>query len=319
MHRAAAMALAFTLLVSPFLINCNRNKNSAGQTGNTQQSAAQPIGIDDLVAPIALYPDQLLGQMLAVSTNPQEVLDVGNWLLQNQNLQGDALTSAAKQAGFSPSAQYLAAFPQVVDQMCQQMDWTRQLGEAFKDNQKGVLDAIQRKRTQAQQMGNLASSPQMTVDTKTDQGQQVTEIKTMDEISFESLRHRQFVGALLALFSAVSLALALIGLYGVISYSVAQRRWEIGLRMALGASRIRVISLFLVEGLRVTAIGIACGVVGAVVAIRLLMNAFFGIARLPVLDVFAAAALLFIAAVFAVLGPAVRASRIDPAVGLREL
>jgi hypothetical protein len=180
MHRAAAMALGFTLLLSPFLISCNRNKNNAGQSGNTQQSAAQPISIDDLVAPIALYPDQLLGQMLAVSTNPQEVLDVGNWLLQNQNLQGDALTSAAKQAGFSPSAQYLAAFPQVVDQMCQQMDWTRQLGEAFKDNQKGVLDAIQRKRTEAQQMGNLASSPQMTVDNKTEQGQQVTEIKPAD-------------------------------------------------------------------------------------------------------------------------------------------
>jgi len=149
--------------------------------------------------------------------------------------------------------------------------------------------------------------------------QPVTEVKTMDEISFESLRHRQFVGALLALFSAVSLALALIGLYGVISYSVTQRRWEIGLRIALGASRIRVISLFLVEGLRVTAIGVASGIVGTVVAIRLLTNAFFGIVRAPVLDVVAAAVLLFIAGVFAVLGPAVRASRIDPAVGLREL
>ena len=59
----------------------------------------QQISVDDLVAPIALYPDQLLAQILTASTNPQEVLDGGNWLLQNQNLKGDTLTNAAKQAG----------------------------------------------------------------------------------------------------------------------------------------------------------------------------------------------------------------------------
>jgi Protein of unknown function (DUF3300) len=138
----------------------------------------QPISVDDLVAPIALYPDQLLAQILTASTNAQEALDGGNWLLQNQNLKGDALTNAAKQAGFSPPMQYLMSFPQVVDNMCQQIDWTRQLGQDFQADQKGVMEAVQRKRAQAQQTGNLKSSPQMTVETKkAENGQPYVEIQ----------------------------------------------------------------------------------------------------------------------------------------------
>jgi hypothetical protein len=139
---------------------------------------AQPVSIDDLVAPIALYPDQLLAQILTASTNVQEVLDGGNWLLQNQNLNGDALVNAAKQAGFSPSMQYLMSFPQVLDNMCQQLDWTSELGQNFQADQKGVMEAVQRKRAQAQQTGNLKSSPQMTVaTTKAENGQQYVEIQ----------------------------------------------------------------------------------------------------------------------------------------------
>ena len=139
---------------------------------------AQQMSVDDLVAPIALYPDQLLAQILTASINSQEVLDGGNWLLQNQNLKGDALTNAATKAGFSPSMQYLMSFPQVVDNMCQQLDWTRELGQAFQADQKGVMEAVQRKRVQAQQTGNLKSSPQMTVETKkADNGQPYVEIQ----------------------------------------------------------------------------------------------------------------------------------------------
>src|SRR3984885_14577594 len=152
------------------------------QAAPAQRAPASPppqqISVDDLVAPIALYPDQLLAQILTASTNAQEVLDGGNWLLQNQNLKGDALTDAAKQAGFSPPMQYLMSFPQVVDNMCQQIDWTRQLGQDFQADQKGVMEAVQRKRAQAQQTGNLKSSPQMTVETKkAENGQPYVEIQ----------------------------------------------------------------------------------------------------------------------------------------------
>lgn len=149
----------------------------AGASAPQDQSAAAAMSVDDLVAPIALYPDQLLGQLLLTAVNSQEVLDLGNWLIENQSIKTDAAPAAAKAAGFSTSAQYLAAFPQVVDNMCQNLDWTKQLGEAFKADQKGVMDAIQRKRMQAKQQGNLQSSPQMTVDTKTDSGKEVVEIK----------------------------------------------------------------------------------------------------------------------------------------------
>lgn len=185
----AFTAFLLTVLFLPIslLVGC-KSKNSSqaeksqgGNQAGAQNQKALMMSVDDLVAPIALYPDQLLAQVLTVSTNAQEVLDVGNWLLQNQNLQGDALTNAAKQAGFSPSAQYLVLFPQVVDNMCQEIDWTRQLGTAFQEDQKGVMDAVQRKRVQAQQMGNLSSSPQMAVQSKqTDKGQPYVEIKPAD-------------------------------------------------------------------------------------------------------------------------------------------
>jgi hypothetical protein len=139
---------------------------------------AEQMSVDDLVAPIALYPDQLLTQVLTASTNTQEVLDGGNWLIQNQSLKGDALTNAAKAANFSPSMQYLMAFPQVVDNMCQEIDWTTQLGQAFKADQKSVMDAVQRKRAEAQQAGNLKTTPEMVVAMqKADNGQQYVEIK----------------------------------------------------------------------------------------------------------------------------------------------
>ena len=156
-------------------------QSAASDTALTQAAAFPPPTVDELVAPIALYPDQLLGQILTISTTPQEVLDVGNWLLQNQNLTGDALAAAAKAAGFTPSAQYLVLFPQVVDNMCQELDWTTQLGQAFQADQASVMAAVQRKRQEAQSVGNLVSSPQMSVATKqADNGDSYIEVAPAD-------------------------------------------------------------------------------------------------------------------------------------------
>ena len=139
-----------------------------------------PDALDTLVAPIALYPDQLVGQILAASTNAQEVLDGGNWLLENQNLKGDALDAAAQKIGLGPAMRALVQFPTVVDMMCQQMDWTRQLGAAFTSDQKAVLDSIQRMRAQAAHVGNLKSTPQQKVETKTENNKTVIEVKPAD-------------------------------------------------------------------------------------------------------------------------------------------
>jgi hypothetical protein len=133
-----------------------------------------------LLAPIALYPDQLLGQILAASINSQEVLDAGNWLLQNQNLKGNELDAAAQKAGFGPAMRALVQYPTVVDMMCQQVDWTKQLGSAFNSDQKSVLDAVQRLRKEAADVGNLKSGPQQTVATKTESGNVYIEVKPAD-------------------------------------------------------------------------------------------------------------------------------------------
>jgi Protein of unknown function (DUF3300) len=148
---------------------------SFSQTGNSP--AATPEQLDKLLAPVALYPDALLMQVLAASVNSQEVLDGGNWLLQNKSLEGTALDNAAKAAGFGAAMMALFHFPQVVDMMCSEIDWTKQLGDAFSANQSTLLDSVQRLRLQAKQAGNLQTTPQQTVVTQQASGQQVIVIQ----------------------------------------------------------------------------------------------------------------------------------------------
>ncbi len=136
-----------------------------------------PANLDHLMAPIALYPDALLMQVLAGAVNSQEILDAGNWLLENKGLQGTQIDDAAKKLGFSAATTALLHFPEVVDQMCTNIDWTAQVGGAFAADQKAVLASIQRLRAQAVQYGNLKTTPQQTVQTQTDNGQQVVVIQ----------------------------------------------------------------------------------------------------------------------------------------------
>jgi hypothetical protein len=153
---------------------------AAVTTAAVTQASWAPDALEELLAPIALYPDALVGQILAASVNPQEVLDAGNWLLQNQELQGEQLDAAAKEAQFGPAMLALVHFPQVVDMMCQELDWTKQLGAAVTSDQKAVLDAVQRLRAQAVDLGNLRTTPQQTVEEKTEQGVTYVEVKPSD-------------------------------------------------------------------------------------------------------------------------------------------
>jgi hypothetical protein len=139
-----------------------------------------PEALEELLAPVALYPDPVLSQVLIASTNPQEVLDAGNWLLQNTSLEGKALDDAAASAGFTPPLRALVQFPETVDMMCMELGWTTELGEAFVADQAGVLDSIQRLRTQAIEAGNLQSSEQMQVETESQEGKDVVVLKPAD-------------------------------------------------------------------------------------------------------------------------------------------
>jgi predicted permease len=151
-----------------------------------------------------------------------------------------------------------------------------------------------------------------------DPEQPLTAVATMDEIADRSLTGRRFSVLLIVLFAALALALAAVGLYGVVSYSVAQRTHELGLRMALGANPGDMLRMVLGEGLRVTLAGLAVGAGAALLATRLLASELYGVSqRDPQAFGLAAAALVVIAMAGAYL-PARRAMRVDPVVALRE-
>ena len=142
------------------------------------QKAAAPQGIDALTAPIALYPDALVAQVLDASTNPAEVQDFSNWLKQNANLKGSELQEAASKAGFDAAFIAMALFPDVIQMMAQKPDWTKQLGDAFKADAQAVSSSIQHLRQQAQAMGNLKTNEQQqVVSQKSSSGEQVIVIQ----------------------------------------------------------------------------------------------------------------------------------------------
>src|SRR6266478_440636 len=136
-----------------------------------------PEQLDNLVAPIALYPDPLISQILVACTYPLELVQAYQWLQQNPDLNGPALTQAAQQQNWDPSVQALAIFPDLIKRLNQDITWTQNLGNAFLAQQGDVMDAVQRMRQQAQQAGKLGSTSQQQVITTTDGGRPVIEIE----------------------------------------------------------------------------------------------------------------------------------------------
>lgn len=150
-----------------------------------------------------------------------------------------------------------------------------------------------------------------------DPGQPLSNIRPMDEVLARSLSRRRFSATLLVLFSIVGLLLASVGLYGVVSYSVAQRTQEIGVRMALGARPGDIFKLIMSEGLLLTAIGLVCGTIAAAAATRLLAGLLFGIGSADPLSFGAGCLLLLAVSALACFIPARRATQVDPLVALR--
>jgi uncharacterized protein DUF3300 len=137
--------------------------------GTAESRAQAPLGpeqLDALTAPIALYPDTLLAQVLIASTYPAEVAQAAQWAQQNSTLQGDALDSALLQQPWDPSVKALVGVPTVLQQMNSRMDWTQQLGDAFLAQEGDVMDSVQRLRERAQAAGNLMTTEQQRVVTQ---------------------------------------------------------------------------------------------------------------------------------------------------------
>jgi hypothetical protein len=137
-------------------------------SGTTAQQAQQPAQaksgkaaftppqLDELTAPIALYPDALLAQMLTCSQSYFQVKELSEWLKKNSQLKGSAVQEAAQNEGFDASYIALSTFPEVAHMMAQKADWTKKLGQAFTADQDGVFNSIQRLRAQAEKQGNLS-------------------------------------------------------------------------------------------------------------------------------------------------------------------
>jgi Protein of unknown function (DUF3300) len=132
-----------------------------------QQGEQAPVfkqeELDQLTAPIALYPDSLVAQILMASTYPLEVVQADRFAKQNASLKGEALTKALESQSWDPSVKSLVNFPQVLTMMSEKLDWTQKLGDAFLAQQKPVMDTIQSLRAKAQAAGNLKTTKEQTV------------------------------------------------------------------------------------------------------------------------------------------------------------
>jgi hypothetical protein len=132
------------------------------QSGGEEKTFKQEE-LDQMVAPIALYPDSLLTQILMASTYPLEVVQADRWAKQNKDMKGDALAKALEAQPWDPSVKSLVNFPQVLAMMSEKLDWTTKLGDAFLAQQKDVMGTIQKLRKKAQAEGNLKTTKEQVV------------------------------------------------------------------------------------------------------------------------------------------------------------
>jgi putative ABC transport system permease protein len=142
-------------------------------------------------------------------------------------------------------------------------------------------------------------------------------VRTMQDVYDKSLARTSFTLVMLGIAAAMALALGIIGIYGVMSYSVSQRRREIGIRLALGAQRGHVLQMVLEQGTKLALIGVAIGVGVGLGFTRLMTHLLFGVSAHDPLTFAAVSVLLTLVALFACYIPARRAMRFDPAVTIR--
>jgi hypothetical protein len=133
----------------------------------SQQAGAAPLfkqeQLEQILAPIALYPDDLLVQIFMASTYPLEIVQAARWVKANPNLKGDQLAKALEQQSWDPSVKSLVNFPDVLNMMNDKLDWTQQLGDAVLAQQKDVMAAVQRLRKKAYDTGNLKTTKEQVV------------------------------------------------------------------------------------------------------------------------------------------------------------
>ncbi|HEX7158552.1 MAG TPA: DUF3300 domain-containing protein [Edaphobacter sp.] len=147
----------------PMLSQTQETQAAPGGSYAGQGAPLSANELQQLVAPIALYPDALVAQVLGAATFPDQIAYAGDWLQQNKNLTGQALMQAVDRQPWDPSVKALTQFPSVLDNMTKNLSWTSSLGEAYHTQPNDVMTSIQTLRAQAKAVGNLKSGSQITV------------------------------------------------------------------------------------------------------------------------------------------------------------
>jgi len=178
---AALVPILATLLAAPEVLASARQdaqQPAASSAEAPDQAPKLSAGeLQSLVAPIALFPDPLLAQMLVAATYPLDVVAAQQWLDKNKNLKGDELTKAAEKQPWDPSVQAMVAIPDALKKLAENIAWTQDLGDAFLAQQQDVMDAVQALRKQAKDAGKLDSTEQQKVETTTVENKTVIEIQ----------------------------------------------------------------------------------------------------------------------------------------------
>jgi len=162
------LVTALTLSLNP--ASAEQNSTNPDVSTSAVNPAAKTFSqqdLDQILAPIALYPDPLLAQIFMASTYPLEVVQAARWVKANPKINGKALEEAMTKQTWDPAVKSITAVPQVLQQMNDKIDWTQKLGDAFLAQQGDVMDTVQRLRAKAYDAGNLKSSEQQVVKTET--------------------------------------------------------------------------------------------------------------------------------------------------------
>src|SRR5438874_2556599 len=178
LHREIALAGVALLSLGSAAALAQQAESQVMTTATTEESPKIPNDqLDSLVAPIALYPDELLAQVLAASTYPLEIMQLQQFLAKHKDLKDKALQDAVIKEPWDPTVQALAALPDVVKRLSDDIQWTTDLGNAVLAQQSDVMDAVQRMRAKAKDTGNLKSNEQMKVETQVIENKSVVVIQ----------------------------------------------------------------------------------------------------------------------------------------------
>src|ERR1700694_2124079 len=170
--RMKLLKQVLAVLLCGLLVQFTARAESYGQQSQSgEQSSASPVKpspeeLQQLVAPIALYPDALVAQILAAATYPTQIVEADRWMQRHSNLKGQELAKEVDKQDWDPSVKALAQFPSVLENMDKNLSWTSSLGEAYINQPQDVTDAVQTLRQQARNAGHLNSSEQEKVTTQ---------------------------------------------------------------------------------------------------------------------------------------------------------